>query len=242
MTINFAAVMLAVAAEFFSAQATTPIALTPFSLTKVFTFLFLTLGPLKVIGPFAAMTQGRDAAFRRELAVRGTIVAAVGTLTAATIGSRILHQWGVSAGALQLTAGIVLFLVALKPVLEQYEPHEARAESAATGAAAAALPASKMAIWPLAFPTIVTPYGVAVLIMMVTLRGSQFLQVLGVAITVLLLDFLAMLSAHRIVKAPFVATALGIVAMVLGILQVALGVQAIVGSLSLLGLTGPLNG
>jgi len=244
MPIIACSVVLCAVAVVTVAQVTIPAsaAPNPFSLGKVFTFLFLTLGPFKVIAPFAALTHGRDAAFRRELAVRGTINAAIGALTAATVGARILQNWGVSAGALQLTAGIVLFLVALKPVLEQYEPHQAHAESAATGAASAAMPVSKLAIWPLAFPTIVTPYGVAVLILIITLQPGHMLEVLGVAVAVLALDYLAMLTAHRIVTAAFVATALGIVGMVLGILQVALGVQAMLGALPLLGLTGVATG
>jgi multiple antibiotic resistance protein len=230
-----------------AAQATVPadVLATPFSLGKVFTFLFLTLGPFKVIAPFAEMVHGRDAAFKRELALRGTLVSAVGLLAAATIGARILSNWGVSPGALQLTAGIVLFLVALKPVLEQYEPKEARTPKAAEAVAAEHLPASKLAIWPLAFPTIVTPYGVAVLILMMTLRATQTsiaLEILGVAAAVLVLNLLAMLSAERILRTPFVATTLIIVGMVLSILQVALGIQAILGAVPLLRLAGVVNG
>ena len=93
----------------------------PFTLAKVFTFLFLTLGPLKILGPFASMTRGHDAAFKRQLAVRGIVIATIALLAAATIGASILQKWGISIGAMHLTAGIVLFLVALRPVLEQYE-------------------------------------------------------------------------------------------------------------------------
>ena len=101
----------------------------PFTLAKVFTFLFLTLGPLKIIGPFASMTRGRDAAFKRRLAVRGIVIATIALLAAATIGANILQQWGISIGSMQLTAGILLFLVALRPVLEQYETHEPRTDA-----------------------------------------------------------------------------------------------------------------
>ena len=56
----------------------------PFSLGNVFTFLFLTLGPFKAIGPFATMTQGRDAASKRHLAclTRRTWPVARGSLVA----------------------------------------------------------------------------------------------------------------------------------------------------------------
>src|SRR5262245_50764574 len=89
---------------------------------KAVTFLILTLGPLKIIGPFARMTRGRDARFKRSLALQGTAVAIVATLMAGIVGSAILEKWGVSLGALLLAAGAVLFLVALRPLLEQFHP------------------------------------------------------------------------------------------------------------------------
>ena len=118
MTVISTTWLLSALTSLAGAQSTLPAGAEPpvFSFGKVFTFLFLTLGPLKIIGPFAEMTRGRDAAFRRELAYRGAAVAAVGLLVAVTIGTRILDKWGISVGALLLTAGIVLFLVALRPV------------------------------------------------------------------------------------------------------------------------------
>ncbi|MBV8812534.1 MAG: MarC family protein [Acidobacteriaceae bacterium] len=203
-----------------------------FSLGKVFTILFLTLGPAKLLGPFMSMTRGRDYAFRRRLAFKATVIAVIAVLFASTGGAATLHKWGVSVGALLLTAGIILFLVALKPVLEQFAPHEARI---APAPAADAPPPSPMV---LAFPAIVTPYGIAVLIVLVTLPASEtsVAEVLAVAIFILLLDLLAMLYADRILKTPFVAIALGIVNAVLGVLQIALGISAILLALRLLGL------
>ena len=60
----------------------------PFSPGKVFTFLFLMLGPLKVIGPFAAMTAGWDGSLKRRLAFRAIAIAAVGLLAAVTLGAQ----------------------------------------------------------------------------------------------------------------------------------------------------------
>jgi multiple antibiotic resistance protein len=214
--------------------------LPPFSLGKLFTFLFLTLGPFKIIGPFVQMTHGRDAAFKRELALRGTIVAAIGLLAAATVGANTLVKWGVSVGALQLTAGIILFLVALRQVMEQYGSREA-AEPAASAAAVAPVPASKLAVL-LAFPTIVTPWGVALVIMAMTLREGYALQILAATAVVLVVNFLVMMVAERILKAPAIVAVLAIVGTVLGILQVALGVQVMAAALPMLGLAGDVNG
>jgi multiple antibiotic resistance protein len=211
-----------------------PPGLRAFSLGKSFMFLFLTLGPLKVVGPFAMMTRGRDDAFKRRLALEGMFIAAVGVIVAATIGSNILRSWGVSIDALTITAGIVLFLIALRPVLEQYAPPDAPAAPTAGPPPST----SSLAYSPLAFPTIIAPYGIAVLIILVTLAGddtSHVLRIMGLVALVLVLDYLAMRSAERIVTTPFVKPLLGILGAVMSVLQVALGVQAIVGALQRMG-------
>jgi multiple antibiotic resistance protein len=209
------------------------------SLGQAFMFLFMTLGPLNVIGPFVAMTQERNTTFKRRLALRAFIVATIALLFAATVGAMTLQKWGISVGALLITAGVILFLVALQPVLAGYKPREPRAE--ATAAATASAPSvSELALSPLAFPTIVTPYGLAVLILLIALYplSAGGLSILGVAGFVLALDLLAMLSADLIAKTRFFTPGLGIVGSVMGILQVALGVQAVVDGLRLLGVVG----
>jgi multiple antibiotic resistance protein len=224
----------AAAAPAVSEVATASLEATPFSVTKLFTFLFLTLGPLKVIAPFATMTRGRDTRFKRRLALRGTVYATVGVVATATIGVSALRKWGLSIGALQFVASLLLFWVALKQVLEQYAARPAPA--AAPEPAPASPPTVSALAFPLAFPTIATPYGVALLIMVLTLSSGTELvwTVLGVTAVVLALDFLAMLIADRIMKRSAVATALAIVGMVMGVLMMALGVQAGIDSLRMM--------
>ena len=196
------------------------------------------IGPLKVIGPFAKMTAGWDRGLKRRLAFQAITIAAIGAFVAATLGSRLLQKWGISFGALLLTTGIVLFLVAMQVVMQQYATHE-QAESAAHPSAIASPPSpAALAFSPLAFPTIITPYGAALLILLASMRSGQttaLLGIAGIAALVLALDVVAMLTADRILTTPAVRPALGILGSVLSVLQVALGVQAIVDALRLLG-------
>jgi small neutral amino acid transporter SnatA (MarC family) len=128
-------------------------------------------------------------------------IATFALLVAASLGAYTLQDWGVSVGALLVTGGTVLFLVALQPVLGQFRPREPRAE--APEAAAAPPPVSALAFSPLAFPTIVTPYGIAVLVLLLTLEGdvSGDLRILGVLALVLVLDVLAMSGADWVMRA-----------------------------------------
>ena len=197
------------------------------SLGAAFTFLFVTLGPLNVISPFAAMTNGRDVAFKRRLAFRAVLIAAIALVVAATVGVKTLQSWGISVGILLLAGGVILFLVALQQVLAGYNPHGPQAQ----GTPAAAVPAPsefELALSPLAFPTIITPYGLALLILLFTLYplGSGGWWILATAAFVLALDLLAMLCADLITSIPFSKAGLDILGAVMGVLLVALGIQA----------------
>jgi multiple antibiotic resistance protein len=199
---------------------------TPFSPGKVFTFLFLTLGPFKLLGPFHRLTQGRDAGYRMRLALGGLFYSVLALLAAATLGQSVLGKWGIGPRVLQLTAGLILFLVALRPVLEQYGARE-QAEAAGTSTSS---PASLM-FSPLAFPSIVTPYGLALMMLLFAARPDRMPQLLGAAGLVLVINLVAMLSAHRMMRIPLVAPALSVVGIVMAVLLVALGVQTTVDAL-----------
>jgi multiple antibiotic resistance protein len=205
------------------------------SLGEAFTFLFVALGPLNVIGPFATLTHGRGIAFRRGLAFRAFLVATIALLFAATLGAKTLRVWGISVGALLLAAGVILFLVALQPVLAGYSPRWGRVQSPVGGVPEQSEP--EPAFWPLAFPTIITPYGLALLILLFTLYpfGSGGLGILAIASFVLALDLLAMLCTDLLAKIPFIKPGLAILGCVMGVLLIALGVQAVADGLRLLG-------
>ncbi|MFZ2087642.1 MAG: MarC family protein, partial [Desulfobaccales bacterium] len=87
--------------------------LTQVSISDAFIIFFLTLGPLKAIGPFAKATVGADAALRRALAWRATLIATVIVLAVALLGAVILKNWRVSVPAIMIAGGLILFRQAL---------------------------------------------------------------------------------------------------------------------------------
>jgi len=207
------------------------------NLGKVFTYFFLMLGPLKVLAPFAKLTAGTDDGFRIKLAVSSCgFAGAIGAL-AAILGVNTLTQWGVSLPALLLAAGIIFLLVALQGVLPQDEPL-----APPTATAPRPAPSLRLALAPLAVPTIMTPYGIAALILLIAASqdASHDVAIFGVFVGVLLLDLLAMLFAHVILQ-PLVATLLGLVGIVFGILQAALAVQLMLTAGVLLGVIPPIG-
>ncbi len=188
------------------------------------------LGPIKILAPFVNLTRGADATYRTRLATRAIAFSVAALAIGAILGQHFLDNFGVPVSVLTLTGGLVLFLVALQTVLQQFDgPPPPPPEPVAQNL--------RLAINPLAFPTIVTPYGMAAIIIFMALSGDNLqakLTVAAVAAVVLALDWIAMMFAHIILR--YVGTVLQIFAVVLGITQVALGLQIILLGLSKIGL------
>jgi len=213
-----------------AAEAGTPALQMEFSLSKVFTFLFLMLGPFKIIAPFSQITRGADARVTRRLALQATLFASVALLIAAVLGERILSSYHIPLPVLALSAGIILFLVALQNIMQQFTPHT---DSATTSVPA---PSLKSAMTPLAFPTIATPYGIAALVVFLSLSTDlqTRLMIGAIVLVIMLLNLIVMLTEQKIL--PFLGLVLPILGAVIGIVQVALGLQIINNSLRALGI------
>lgn len=204
-----------------------------FPAAQVFTLLFLMLGPFKILGPFAKITKGMDDKATRHIALWGTLFASLALLVAAFLGESILRSYGIPLPILALSAGIILFLVALLNILHQFMPS---ASAHAGGDDAAPKSPIRIALTHLAFPTIVTPYGIAALVVLLSLSPDLHgqLTVGAIVLTIMLLNLVFMLTERYILSA--LAVALPILGAVLGVVQVALGLQIIVNSLRALGL------
>ncbi len=185
---------------------------------QIFTFLFVMVGPLNVLGPFAQVTAHADDQLRRTIALRGFAFALGALLAGSYLGAFLLKKWEISIAALTLAGGIILFLVAIKRILAPDPPEKL--------AAAGEHPTPALAISPIAFPSIATPYGVATLIIFFALGGPAMQWVIvGLLVLVLLLDLIAMLFARQILRT--LGLPMQVLGAVLGVLQAALGIQII---------------
>jgi multiple antibiotic resistance protein len=197
---------------------------------EIFTIFFVTLGPLKVLGPFAQRTQGIDDATARSIALRAFAIATVAVVAGSYVGARLAANWRVSIASLSIAAGIIFLLVALNQLLAQYEPPDAPV-------APRPLPAAPMpAAQRLLFPIVLTPYGIAAaIILLVASNETQRTEtIIALLVAVMLLNLLAMLFARKILVGATMIV-LQIVGAVLGVLQLGLAVEFIVRGLQMLG-------
>lgn len=196
---------------------------------KIFTLLFLMLGPIKILAPFVQMTRDTDRTFRIRLATRAVMFSAAALLIAGALGRNMLETFDIPVPVLSLTGGLVLFLVALQTVLQQFSATPPASREAPK-------PSLALAFSPLAFPVIVTPYGIAATIIFTALPPGDLqskAMLTGVVATILGLDWLAMLFAHTMLK--YFGVVLQVFAVVLGINQVTLGLFVILRALSNIG-------
>jgi len=194
----------------------------------VFVLLFITLGPIKILGPFVQLTRDVDEAKMKQIAVRAFVLAVIAVVVGGFAGRILAQNWQISVAALTLAGGIIFFVVGLRLVLEQYQPAHAAPVPLPEAPMAAAL--------RIAFPTLVTPYGIAALIALLVNSpdAARTASILAILIGVMVVNLLAMLYARWIVGG-VVVLALVIVGAVLGVLQVALAVQMILRGLRDLG-------
>lgn len=192
----------------------------------VFTAFFVMLGPVKIIAPFAKLTAGMEEGAARRLALEATGIACAGGIVASIFGQRILASWDISLNALRLAAGLVLLLVALRATLDQYAPPREAPTAEGRG---------NLAFSPLAFPIILTPYGLTILILILAVFGGleRDAAVFAIFLLVMLLDLAVMWFARAIVRRG--GWILALFGAVLVVMQVALAVELILDALRALG-------
>ena len=197
-------------------------------LWAVFILLFVTLGPIKVFGPFMQLTHDADEAMTKRIALRAFALAVIAAVAGGFVGMFLVQNWQISQAALTLAGGVIFLLVGLSLVLEQYKPAHATPAPLPVALMAAAL--------RVAFPILVTPYGIAAVIALLVNSpdAERTAAIIAILIAVMSLDLLAMLYARRIMAGVAILV-LQIFGAVLGVLQVALAVQMMLRGLRDLG-------
>jgi multiple antibiotic resistance protein len=162
-----------------------------------------------------------------------TGIALASILVATTIGTLVLRKWGISSGALLITAGIVLFLVALNTIRGQYGRAKDDTPSSSTQASIARV------AFQMAFPYVVSPYGIAIVILVLTTRPDSvpLTPIVAMLVGIMLLNAMVMLVAHRITRSMYLNPTLAVVSSVLAVLQAALGVQMVLAGLRMAGVS-----
>ena len=195
--------------------------LTQVSIPDAFIIFFLTLGPLKAIGPFAQATRGADPVMLRTLAWRATTIATVIVLVVALLGAVLMRQWRVSVAAITIAGGLIFLLQAIQMIMTPPSPPSPSRRPAASR------PLSAMAHFPLAIPALVTAPGIMAIVAFMAIAWADWTQqgiVIALLLFIMALNLLALLNVRLIFQyvSPTILLVLG---WVMAVLQAALAVN-----------------
>ncbi|HEY8592180.1 MAG TPA: MarC family protein [Sphingomicrobium sp.] len=177
---------------------------------------------------FASLTRGTDAAHRRAMAIRSSLIAWAILMFFALLGRPMLHALGISLASFRIAGGIMLFMIALDMVFERRtERREKRAEEIE-----GTPEAEDISVFPMAIPMIAGPGSIASAMLWVsrTEGTTETLIVLGAITVVILLTLISLLAAGPLMRLVGEKVE-AMITRILGVILAALAAQFIVDGL-----------
>ncbi|OLP43622.1 MarC family protein [Rhizobium oryziradicis] len=191
-------------------------------LLNAFTTLLVTLDPPGLAPLFLGLTRGMTRQQRKQVALRGSLIALCILSVFAIFGASILGALGISIGAFRIAGGLMLFAIAFEMIFEKrQERKEKTSEDAITRDHM-----QNIAAFPLALPLIAGPGAISATILLAgALPGPVerlgLLAVIALSVSVVLM---AMIIADRLDRFLGV-TGRAILTRLLGVILAALSVQ-----------------
>ena len=196
----------------------------------MFSVFFVLLGPIKIIPVYATLTHGKDRSFKTKSALLAVMFAAIMAVFIMFSADSLIGKYHISLNSLKISGGLVLLISALNTIFSK--PGDIEKFSGEPSA-------TRIAIAPLATPVIVTPAGVAALMIFVVASQQHpgMYETLWIVLAaIFVLDFLVMYFIDIVLKVPGFLPVLKLVGSVLIVVQVAGAVDLIIVTLAELGL------
>lgn len=195
-------------------------------LTSALATLLVVADPLLLSALFLAITHGMDDKERREVALRGTLIA-FGILVAAGLGgAKLLDLLGISLSAFRIAGGLLLLSAAAEMVFDR----RSQRLQATADTAVSVDHVKNIAAFPLAIPLMAGPGAITAMILLAGKSEGQMdhlLGLFGVTALVMLACYVSFLLAERISKIMGI-TGRAVITRMLGIILAALAVQFVI--------------
>lgn len=184
---------------------------------------FATIGPIDAAAIFAALTTSSDAAHRRSMAIRGTLIGGAILLAFALLGEALLTGFGISLAALRTAGGILLLLIGIDMVFARSSGGTSTTEEEEREAATK----EDISAFPIGMPLVAGPGAMsATILLMANTNGDLVLKavVIGALLVILLATLISMLLAGQIQRILGI-TGMHVIARIFGVLLCALAIQ-----------------
>jgi multiple antibiotic resistance protein len=199
-------------------------------ITSAIATLLVVADPVLMSALFLGITHGMTKEHRREVALRGSIIAFCILLAAGLGGAKLLELLGISLSAFRIAGGLLLLSSAAEMVFDR------RSERLKTTAEQAITidHVRNIAAFPLAIPLMAGPGAITAMILLAGRaegRVTWLISLYGVAALVMAACFVSFLMAERISRLMGV-TGRAVLSRLLGIILAALAVQFMIDGVS----------
>jgi multiple antibiotic resistance protein len=197
---------------------------------KFLVVFFVVVEPISLIPLFSGLTSGATPQYRRRMALKAVIVAALILVLFALGGAAFLELMGISLPAFHIFGGLLLFLLSLEMVFARES-----GTRTSSGEAAESRRRADVSVFPLAFPFIAGPGALATILLWFgpVHLGTQpvlFAGYLIAVLTVLLIALVLMLLSEPLMRVIGV-TGANVASRLLGVILGALAVQFVLDGL-----------
>ena len=204
-------------------------------ITSAIATLLVVADPVFLSALFLGITNGMSAQQRREVAVRGSIIAFCILLAAGLGGAKLLELLGISLSAFRIAGGLLLLSSAAEMVFDR----RSQRLQAAAEQAISVDHVKNIAAFPLAIPLMAGPGAITAMILLAGRANGQvtYLASLYVVAALVMAACLAcFLMAERISKLMGI-TGRAVLTRLLGIILAALAVQFVIDGVMVLSLS-----
>jgi multiple antibiotic resistance protein len=127
---------------------------------KFLVVFFVVVEPISLIPLFSGLTRGATAQYKRRMALKSVIIAALILVLFAFAGAAFLELMGISLQAFRIFGGMLLFLLSLEMVFARESGTRTSTDEAAENKRRA-----DISVFPLAFPFIAGPGALATILL-----------------------------------------------------------------------------
>ena len=206
-------------------------------ITSAIATLLVVADPVFLSALFLGITNGMVPSQRREVAVRGSIIAFCILLAAGLGGAKLLELLGISLSAFRIAGGLLLLSSAAEMVFDR----RSQRLQAAAEQAISVDHVKNIAAFPLAIPLMAGPGAITAMILLAGRANGQVTYLVSlyvVAALVMAACLACFLMAERISKLMGI-TGRAVLTRLLGIILAALAVQFVIDGVMVLGNAQP---
>lgn len=201
-------------------------------LTSALATLLVVADPIFLSAIFLGLTTNLGPKERREVALRGSIIALCILVAAGLGGAKLLQLLGISLSAFRIAGGLLLLSAAAEMVFDR----RSQRLQATADTAVSVDHVKNIAAFPLAIPLMAGPGAITAMILLAGRaegRMEYLMGLFGVTAIVMFACYLSFLMAERISKTMGI-TGRAVITRLLGIILAALAVQFVIDGITTL--------